>query len=72
MEYRSENYIAACDFLKLIRSGYDTLQMANLLKVRESFVYNMMHRQRESERQRIYQRDYQRRLRQDWNSNEPY
>lgn len=66
------HYTYTKDLLSLFRSGRDTLEIANLTGLREHQIYNQIHEMREQERQRIYQRDYQRRLREDWNSNEPY
>lgn len=66
------HYTYTKDLLRLFRSGRDTLEIANLTGFREHQVYNQIHDMREQECQMIYQRDYQRRLREDWNRNEPY
>lgn len=46
--------------LQLFRLGYDTLEIANLLGLPESHVYNSINRLRTAERQRIRDRDYHR------------
>lgn len=44
--------------LELLRSGMDTVQIANLQGSDEATVYNLIHRQREAERKRAYRRQY--------------
>lgn len=55
------------DFLALLRSGFDTVEIARVSSVPEHQVYNELHEQREAERLRIKHRDYQRKVREEWN-----
>lgn len=59
--------------LELFRSGMDTIAIAERLGVSEAIAYSLLHHAREDERkkkakadrQRIYNRNYQRRIRQE-------
>lgn len=59
--------------LQLFKEGLDTIGIAERLSVSEAVAYSLLHHAREaerkkkdrSERQRIYNRNYQRRIRQE-------
>jgi len=61
------------DALTLFRSGMDTISIARLYGCSEATAYSLLHAAREAEnkkkakaaRQRIYNRNYQRRIRQE-------
>jgi hypothetical protein len=67
------HYVFCKDLLSLFRhKQMDTLDISNLTGIPEHQVVAQLDQQRTAERERTYQRDYQRKLRQDWNSDEPY
>lgn len=59
--------------LQLFNEGLDTIGIAERLGVSEAIAYSLLHREREesrkkkakADRQRIYNRNYQRRIRQE-------
>lgn len=66
------NYVFTKDLLSLFRKGHDTLDIANLTGIPEHKVVSQLDEQREQEHQRKYHREYARKMREDWNSDEPY
>jgi hypothetical protein len=66
-------YVFTKDLLSLFRhKQMDTLDISNLTGIPEHQVVKQLDEHRTAERERTYQRDYQRKLREDWNSDEPY